>query len=275
MIPFDLVYYKPESVDEALEAYQSASEEGLAPRYLSGGTELVTLARDNKLQSRAFIDLKTITECRGIAEEHEQVSFGSCVTLNEVIQRDLWSLLSDACRGVGDHTVRNTVTIGGNAAGMLPYREALLPFLIAGGDVEVGGPQGRRPAAVREVFDKRLKLAEGEFLVRLTLPRAAFEKPSYYVRHTKDARVDYPLVSLTMLRDGDRVRAAVAGTASYPVARDDVDELLSRSGDPEERAAEAAGLLDGSILTDMRGSADYRRFLFEDALAKGLRELEG
>jgi xanthine dehydrogenase molybdenum-binding subunit len=158
---------------------------------------------------------------------------------------------------------------------MLPYREALLPFLVGDGRVELAGPEGRRTLAVREVFNKRLALASGEFLVRLSLPRAAFAKPSYYVRHTKDARIDYPLVSLAMLRDGDRVRAAVSGTASYPVARDDMDELLSGSGDPEERAAEAAGLLDGSIRTDMRGSADYRRFLFEDALAKGLRELEG
>ena len=275
MIPFDLVYYKPESVEEAQEAYRAASEEGLAPRYLSGGTELVTLARDKQLEPHAFIDLKTVPECRGIAEADEQVSFGACVTLNEVIEREFWSLLSDACRGVGDHTVRNTVTVGGNAAGMLPYREALLPFLVAGGRVELAGPGGRRTVAVRQIFDKRLKLAEGEFLVRLFLPHAAFEKPSYYVRHTKDARVDYPLVSLTMLRDGHRVHAAVSGTASYPVARDDMDERLSGSGDPETRAAAAAELLDGSIRTDMRGSADYRRFLFEDALVRGLRELEG
>jgi CO/xanthine dehydrogenase FAD-binding subunit len=275
MIPFDLTYYRPESIDEAVSAFQEAHEAGLKPRYFAGGTEVVTMARDNKVDARAFVDLKLVPECHGISAKDDEYRVGACTTLNEAIEQQGWELLVKACRGVADHTVRNTLTVGGNAAGMLPYREALLPFLVGNGTAHVAGPDGRRDVSLREVFDKRLKLGSGEFLVSLSVPRSATEAPASYIRHTKDARVDYPLVTLCMLEKEGRKRAAFAGTAAYPVADDAVDDALNGSGSAEERAEAAAAAVEKAIRSDMRASAEYRRFLLVDALTGGLRALEG
>ena len=275
MIPFDLTYYRPESIDEAVSAFQEAQDAGLKPRFFSGGTELVTMARDNKVDARAFVDLKLVPECNGIVLEEDVYRVGACVTLNAAVEAQEWQLLVRACKGVADHTVRNTLTVGGNAAGMLPYREALLPFLVGNGSVRIAGPKGTRDVAVREIFDKRLKLGTGEFLVSLSVPRGAIEAEHFYVRHTKDSRVDYPLVTLCMLEVEGRTRAAFAGTAAYPVADDQVDDALNQSGKPEERAEAAAAVVDKAIRSDMRASSEYRRFLLVDALASGLKVLEG
>jgi CO/xanthine dehydrogenase FAD-binding subunit len=275
MIPFDLSYYRPETIDEAVSAFQEAKDAGLKPRFFAGGTELVTMARDNKVDARAFVDLKLIPECKGIAVEGDVYRVGACATLNDAVEDGGWQLLVRAGRGVADHTVRNTLTLGGNAAGMLPYREALLPFLVANGSVRIAGPEGNRDVAVREIFDKRLKLGTGEFLVSLSVPRSTTEAAEFYVRHTKDSRVDYPLVTLCMLATEGQTRAAFAGAAAYPVADDQVDAALNDSGSAEERASAAAAVVDKAIRSDMRASAEYRRFLLVDALTSGLKALEG
>ncbi len=275
MIPFDVVYYRPSSIDEAVTAFKEADGEGLKPRFLSGGTEIVTMARDNKMPARAFIDLKEIPECHVLATKGGRFTVGACLPLNRVIEENTWPLLSKASGGVADHTVRNTLTVGGNAAGMLPYREALLPFLAGEGTVTLAGPDGTRTVAVREAFDKRLRLEAGEFIVNLSVSEEAFAMPSHYERHTRDARVDYPLVSLTMLRNGSQIRAAFAGTAAYPVAEDELDDALSGSGTTEERAQKAVAVIEKAIRTDMRGSAEYRKFLLTDALGAGLNAVEG
>lgn len=275
MIPFDVVYYRPSTIDEAVTAFKEADGDGLKPRFLSGGTEIVTMARDNKMPARAFIDLKEIPECHVLETTGGRFTVGACVPLNRVIEQNTWPLLSRASRGVADHTVRNTLTVGGNAAGMLPYREALLPFLAGEGTAMVAGPEGSQSVALRDAFDKRLRLEAGEFLVSLSVSEEALAMPSHYERHTRDARVDYPLVSLSMLRNGSQIRAAFAGAAAYPVAEDELDDALSGSGTTEERAERAVSVIEKAIRTDMRGSAEYRKFLLTDALTAGLNAVEG
>ena len=273
MIPFDVVYYKPENLEEAVEAHGRALAENTGVRFLSGGTELVTMARDNRLSTPAFVDLKAVPECRGIAVVDGELVVGACATLNEVIQHDAWDLLSQACRGIADHTVRNTLTVGGNAAGMLPYREALLPFLAGRGSVTIGGEHGTRRVPVREIFNKRLRLQDGEFLVDLRVSESTCNNASYYRRHTKDSRVDYPVVSLSMVKDDAGFHAAFAGVASYPIVDDELDATLSSAESAEARAERAVTELADRIRGDMRGSAEYRRFLLRDALQAGLSKL--
>ncbi|MFP4484370.1 MAG: FAD binding domain-containing protein [Spirochaetaceae bacterium] len=275
MIPFDVVYFRPSNIDEAITAFKEADDEGLKPRFLSGGTEIVTMARDNKMPARAFIDLKEISECHTLETGSGRFTVGACVPLNRIVEGNTWPLLAKASRGVADHTVRNTLTLGGNAAGMLPYREALLPFLVGEGAATLAGPGGTRTVGVREIFEKRLRLEAGEFLVSLSVSEEALAMPSHYERHTKDARVDYPLVSLTMLRNGSQVRAAFAGAAAYPVAEDELDDALSGTGTTEERARKAVAVIEKAIRSDMRAGAEYRQFLLTEALAAGLNAVEG
>jgi CO/xanthine dehydrogenase FAD-binding subunit len=145
--------------------------------------------------------------------------------------------------------------------------------LVAQGYATIAGAEGTRRERLRELFNKRLKLKNGEFLVDLRVPRSVTTLHSYYARRTKDARVDYPLLSLTMLRDEAGIRAAFAGTASYPVADDGADDLLSGSGSPASRADQVAARIEKSIRSDMRGGAKYRRFLLTDALEAGIAHL--
>ena len=77
---------------------------------------------------------------RRIEERGRQLRFGACLTLNEAAGAGAIPAAGGGVCGVADHTVRNSITLGGNIAGRLPYREAVLPFLLADA---TGGDRGR------------------------------------------------------------------------------------------------------------------------------------
>ena len=66
MIPYDFEYYKPSSIQEALNLFVELNKTGRKPVYFSGGTEIITLGRLNLVTGDAVIDLKEIPECNGI-----------------------------------------------------------------------------------------------------------------------------------------------------------------------------------------------------------------
>ncbi len=265
MIPYDVAYYRPDTLPEALEAFRQAAAEGLAPAWLGGGTEIVTMARDGKLRPGALIDLKGVPECAGIEELDGHLRFGACLTLNEAADQARFPLLAAAASGVADHTVRNSITLGGNIAGRLPYREAVLPFLLCDTVAEIAGAEGGREVPLAKLFEKRLRLAAGEALVALRVPVAAASLPHAYARRTKDSRVDYPLLTACFVRDGRTLRVAVSGLGDYPA------KLPDREMGRGAPATDTAGL---AARADMRASAEYRVALFQRALEEAAARLE-
>ena len=275
MIPFELVYFRPETIDEAVEAFTGAAAEGLKPRYLGGGTEIVSFARRGLLKPGAVIALKRIPECRVLEKEGKDLVFGAALTLNEVVESDLFRLLSEAAKIV-DHTVRNRLTLGGNIAGMLPYRETVLPLLLTETELRLAGPDGERTVPVTELFSRRLKLKKGEFVVQIRVSQEAALLPRFRRRRTKVSRLDYPLLSLCALKGNDGIRTAVSGAFDAPVRSNEADAFLNnRSLSAAARATKAAEAFGMPFKDDQRGSAAYRRMLLEQALEETVRELGG
>lgn len=68
-------------------------------RYLSGGTEIITMARDGKLHPGALIDLKRIPETLGVTQKGKEFRYGSSVPLSTVAdepERSRFPLLARA-----------------------------------------------------------------------------------------------------------------------------------------------------------------------------------
>jgi xanthine dehydrogenase molybdenum-binding subunit len=273
MIAQNFTFYRPESVAEALEARRSENGQG-GVFFLSGGTELVTMARDNVVSPRAVIDLKAIPETRALDEEGGELHIGASVTLTELIEWGRFPLLSAAAAGVADKTVRNSVTLGGNIAGRLPYRESVLPLLVAEGVAFIAGPDGERNAPLTELFSKRLRLGPEEFIISVTVPSEAAAAPWVHRRKTKDSRIDYPIMTLCAARLGGSIRFAVSGVHGYPLRSAAAEEAIRTSGgDPGERAHAGVRAIDARPKDDFRASGEYRQVLFTHALTDAVEEL--
>ena len=279
MIHFDVVYLRPESMAEAVECYADAAGRGQDPVFYAGGTEITTFCRTGKVRPGCLIDIKGIPDCQALGVEggsgRDELVFGAGVTLNRVIESELFAPLSRACERIADHTVRNRLTLGGNIAGQLPYREALLPLLAGGARFVLAGPAGVRTLPADAAFASRLMHAEGELLVQVRIDRRATALPSFHCRRERGGRIDYPLLSLCLLREGDSIRMAVSGAYSHPVRDVSVETTLSdRALSPGERARAAAEAIPHQFLEDFRASGAYRRHLFRLALDEGLKALE-
>lgn len=273
MIFHDIEFIKPRTVSEALEAYAECRERDLAPEYFSGGTELVTMARDGKVGAKAFIDLKGIEVTQVVERADGVLRMGSSATLNRLIDLADFPLFSACAEGVADHTVRNSITLGGNIAGKLPYREAMLPLLLLDAQAIVaglqeGGQATKEPAKMplRRLFDKRLRIPEGAFLVAFEVSESAASGEFWYHRWVRSSRVDYPIVTLVAIASNDELLFATAGSLAYPVWGG--AQSADLRGISSQTAAEGTIETLGKLRADARASSEYRRAL----LIRGLVE---
>lgn len=275
MIPFDFIYLRPGTVEEAVQAYADCAKEELSPYYYGGGTEIVTFARSGKVRPGAVIDIKGIPECRVLERQGDVAVYGAGLALNRVVEGGLFPLLEKAAVGVADHTVRNRLSLGGNIAGQLPYRETVLPLLVADAELVLAGPKGGRTVPIGELFSKRLVLGKGELLLQARVAAKATKAGWTHVRRERGTRIDYPLLSVAVIELDGRFRLAASGLLGYPFRDPGVEEAINRAGrSPEERADEAAKRLPGKVRDDQRGSADYRTHLFKKIVAEAIDGLE-
>jgi CO/xanthine dehydrogenase FAD-binding subunit len=275
MIPFDILYIRPDSLNEAVDAYMEHDRKRGDVLYYAGGTEIITRSRVGKVRPRVLIDIKRIPECIEIGKEGDERSLVAALTLNSIVESDLFLLLSAAADRVADHTTRNQITLGGNCAGNLPYRESLLPLLVAEAEVEIAGPGGARSLRLDETFDKQLRLEPGELLVKFRVQRKMASAPCFYRRHEVSSRIDYPLVAACFLKGREELRMAVGGSFGHPVRSAGAERVLNdRSMEPGERAKQAIDAVHAQLRDDFRGSASYREILLERTIEEALTALE-
>jgi CO/xanthine dehydrogenase FAD-binding subunit len=227
-----------------------------------------------KLKPGALVDIKRIPECRARGVEGNDLVFGATLTLNEVIEGDAFPLLRQASTLV-DHTVRNRLTLGGNIAGMLPYRETVLPFLLADATARLVSPAGERTVPLAEVFSERLLLVSGELLAQIRVPKAQASQAWFYRRRVRKGRHDYPLITVCCLHVNDALRMAVSGAFGYPLRCREAEQVLNDPAIPlSKRPAAVIEAIPHTMVEDMRASAAYRRMLFEKCIGEALDALK-
>jgi CO/xanthine dehydrogenase FAD-binding subunit len=276
MIPYNFEYYLPGSLQEAVALFRQLDAQNKHPLYWSGGTEIITLGRMNRVYTGAVIDLKRIPECRMLTVRERKLIVGSAVTLSELYDSRMFPLLGETGAGIADRTSRNKITFGGNICGKFMYREAVLPLLLTDSEVRIAGPGGVRQVPIAQVFDRTLQLGRGEFLVQTLTDLSYTKLPYVTVKKRQVAAIDYPLVTVAALRANSGIRLAFSGVCAFPFRSAAVEAILNRRELPlKVRIDQAAGQLPAPILHDIKGSAAYRELVLKMVLDDTLRALGG
>ncbi|MGC4379284.1 FAD binding domain-containing protein [Fictibacillus sp. Mic-4] len=276
MIGFDFEYYRPATSNEAVKLYESLQAQGKRPVYYAGGTEIVTFARLNQIETGAVIDINSIRECRVYQFNTSELVIGATVTLTHLAETSAFPLLSVTGGRVADHTARNQITIGGNICGEINYKEALLPFLLAESNVIIAGNNGYQDKPIMEAFNKRLQLEPGECLVQIVTDRKYLNLPYFSVKKRKIDVIDYPLLTLTALKIDNTIRVAFSGLCGYPFRSREIETILNNHElSREERIEQTVLHLPAPVLDDWIGSAEYRLFVLKNTLEDMYLALEG
>jgi CO/xanthine dehydrogenase FAD-binding subunit len=276
MISYDFEYYQPTTIYEAIALFGQLDSQDKNPLYFSGGTEIITLGRINKVATGAVIDLKRIPECRVLTVRERKLILGSALTLSELYDSHVFPLLGETGAGVADRTSRNKITLGGNICSQIIYREAVLPLLLTDSEVRIAGPGGFRQAPITQVFDRSLQLVKGEFLVQTLTDESFTSMPYVTLKKRRVAAIDYPLVTVAAIRTNTGIRVAFSGVCEFPFRSAVVEAILNRRDLPlKSRIDQAVEQLPAPILNDIKGSSAYRELVLKLTLDDALRVLGG
>lgn len=267
MISFDFDYYSPKTVGEAITTFYNLEHQGKKTIYFAGGTEIITLARMNYVHFDYVLNISRLPECNVFEIQNDFLVIGSAITLTQLAENHIFPFMSDVVKHICDRTNRNKITLGGNIAGMMIYKEAVLPLLLTNSYVLIAGKKGMRIESIQKIFHNELKLDTGEFIVQFFIDKSDLELPFISIRRTKQSKVDYPLVHITSIRKNNQISFAFSGVCPFPFHSAEMENAMNDSNlSIHERIEKGIELLPAPIIDDIRGSKEYRRFVLMQVL---------
>lgn len=279
MKPF--AYAAPSSVDEAVGLLAAAA--GRA-RPLAGGTDLIAQLSERRLTLDLVVDVKGIPELTEIGVDDDGTTrIGAAAPLADVARHPAvagrYPAVATACSLIGSVLIQNRGTLGGNIGNASPSADGIPPLIVHGAEAVVAGPGGRRTVPVERVCTGpgRTSLEPGEIIVQLVLPPPPPGTGSHYVRfiprNEMDIAVAGAAVALTLdpeTRLCRRARIALSAVAPTPIRAPEAEAFLEGrvldggpAGDGILREAARLAAAAARPISDVRGSAEYRRHLVE------------
>jgi CO/xanthine dehydrogenase FAD-binding subunit len=264
---------------------EAARELAEGARPVAGGTDLVVGARQGKAPlPERIVAIHRIAVLREAREADGTLRLGALVTHAELVDhpavRRRLTALADACAIVGSHATRAQGTIGGNLMNASPAMESGGPLLCFDASITLRSKSGSRSLSVDELLAGPGQTTAGpdELLESVEVPLPAEGTGSCYLRLEYRRQMEIAVVGATavlVLNGGEVADARVAITALAPTIRrvpGAEQALVGTDGGVEAAQAAAQSIADASEpISDLRGSADYRRAM---AAVIGRRAIE-
>lgn len=253
-------------------------------RLLAGGTDLLVDLKTARLHARCLISLDRIPGLSGVSVRNGRLHIGALTTIRQLsespVLRGPWQAIRDAALQMAAPQVRNLATVGGNIASSVPCAD-LPPILTAlRGSVVLFSGAAQREVALESFFlgPRCNVLAAGEILTEVILPAPTRNSGAAYERFAlRDGNgIAVAAVAAWLALDGGRVRDArivLGAVAPVPKPAHAAGALLiGRAPDEDafEEAAQAA-MQSAEPISDVRGSAGYRRELVRVLTRRALR----
>ncbi len=280
------------SVSTLAAAYELLAKRPPCLRVLAGGTDLMVQinARVGVDRIGHVLDIWNVGELRGVERRDEKLVIGALTTYSELIQSplicDFFPALADVSREVGAWAIQNRGTLGGNVCNASPAGDTLPLLLAAEAQFMVGGPRGERVIPAYDFFSayRRTVLESDELLLHVEVPllvRQRGEKLLYRKVGTRRAQSISRMILAARATSGDgklsHVRVAAGCVAPIPIRCRSVEAAVDgrRLDDRVIAAARTALNTDVQPISDVRGSAEYRRRASANVLEQLLRRLAG
>lgn len=286
-------YEAPRSLEEALELL--AARTGRV-RPVAGGTDvLVRLKRGTLPKNQSILlNVKNIPELKTIeatgSSESGSLRVGAAVTMRALefdeTVREVMPILSEVANKIASAQIRAMATIGGNVVNASPAADMAVALLLVEAEVETarldGGVQTARvPLESFFTGPGETALDDASLVTGFHIPligagmQFAFEKGG--VRPAMECAV--VSVGCGVSRDPDGVvgeaRVAMGAVAPTPIRAREIESFLTGEKLTDETIAHAAEVGDDAIqpISDVRGSAEYRRELVRALLKTALYRL--
>jgi aerobic carbon-monoxide dehydrogenase medium subunit len=281
MTPFELV--EPTSLHEALALLDP---DDVTVRPIAGGTALMLMMKAGVFRPTRLVSLRNLGDrfARIATGADGHVTIGAMTALAEVERSSdvarVAPVIPRAMRRLSNIRVRNVATVGGNLAHGDPHMD-LPPVLIAlGAEVSVAGPQGERNIAVENLFAGYFEtvLKKDELIAALRIPPQGHRRTAY-LKVTTGSADDWPAlgVAVALETDGLAVKSArvvVSAATEKAIRLSAAEQVLTgaNADDATLRRAGDAAADTAECISDVRGSAAYKRELIRVHVARAARQ---
>jgi aerobic carbon-monoxide dehydrogenase medium subunit len=279
-VPGPFEYERATSVDHAVGLLDRLGEDAMI---VAGGHSLLPMMKLRIANPEYLVDINDLAgELGYVAIEPTLVRIGAMARHREVLESEqlaeVCPIFRDAERVIADPVVRNRGTIGGSLCQADPAEDLTTVCTVLAAVCLARGPSGTREIAIDDflVGPYETSLAHNEMLVEVRIPVRHNTSSAYakVERRVGDWAVTAAGAQVTL--DGDTIVAArigltavnadadaLAAASQALVGRPASDDTFAGAGQAAAQACEP--------VSDMRGSADYKRHLASELTIRTLR----
>ena len=294
---FNPDWFRPETVDEATSILKEHRDTDL--HILAGGTDLNVRIRNGQFTPERIMDITGIKELSSISllngrdidllddDEQDHIMIGATATMDRIIRsvtiKNHMSVLAGAASEIGSPLIRNTATIGGNVMNASPAADMSTALLALDARAVLVRQGGKRIISMAEMFTGVCTTCteKNELLSNILVPIPAPYAGAGFFKLKQREALALAIVNscATLKSDGHIItgaRLAVGAVAVTPLVIEEATSILV-----SKTPAEAEGSLSDIAemakrqsrpITDVRGSAEYRKEMVRESSLRSLRE---
>lgn len=226
-----------------------------------------------------LIHLSRREELKGIRLDGDRCYVGAATTFEEVqdspIMQRFFPRIGDYFKLIASKPIRHRITVGGNIADAVPYADAAVFFLAMGASVVLTDRRDRREVALKDFFKgyRQPDKEDGEFVEAIRFPTPTEDTRFNFENISKRPHLDISSVNsaaqITM-KNGvmARVHLSAGGVAPVPLYLSGASRYLTGKTPKPDTVREAAAIAqsESSPISDVRGSAKYKRLLLRQLI---------
>jgi xanthine dehydrogenase molybdopterin binding subunit/xanthine dehydrogenase small subunit len=260
----------------------SAMAENPEARLVAGATDLGLEITKRFQRFPAIISIEAVAELHEVSSTESEWRVGAATTLTRLDEslsaefpeiRDMLSVF-------GSRQIRNRATLGGNLVTASPIGDCAPVLLALEATVVIASAAGERILPLDEFFVayRQTALQAGEILKSIVLPRPrpGLETRRRFYKVSKRREMDISTVAacFAVSLDGNgittKARLAYGGVAALPVRAKKTEAALVGKRWDDSTCEEVLPILENEFtpISDVRGSATYRRQLIANLLRK-------
>ena len=176
----------------------------------------------------------------------------------------------DSASIIGGTQIQGRASIGGNLCNAAPSADAIPTLIALGATANVSGSTGERSVAIEDFCTGpgQNVLGADELLTSISIPAQGANSGARYQRFIPRNEMDIAVVGVgasVTLNNGsfESVRVSLASVAPPPLFVTEINDELAGKDVTDENIAKAGEIAKDAAkpISDMRGTADYRRHL--------------
>ena len=269
-------YIKVKNKRELLQLLAKPSYKKVNSFILAGGTDLIVSMEHFGLDPDLLVDAKGIKSLSGIGKSGNRVRIGSFTTVTELLHSDLIAeaapLLREAAAAFAADQIRNRSTIGGNICNASPAGDLIPPLYALEAKLKLESSKGSRTLSIENFFKGPGKtvLKPNEILSEISFSAVPSDRYALFYKLGQRESMAIAVVSIATVFDLEKekyenVRIGLGAVAPTVIRAYRTEKFLEGKVASEEIAEEAGKIAseESSPISDVRGSAEYRRLMIE------------